>query len=97
MVRSSCSDQTIVQLERPLAGDLVGDGPDDRSAMAIALGWVSRITTLSVVMVAPGILGYVVDRQLGTVALFTIVGMALGMVLGMWSLLRATRTARSED
>ena len=65
--------------------------------MAVALGWVSRITTLAAVMVAPGILGYVVDRQLGTVALFTILGMALGMVLGMWSLLRATRTARPED
>ena len=75
----------------------MGDKPDDRSPLAVAMGWVSRITTLAAVMVIPGILGYVIDRRIGTVALFTILGMALGMGIGMWSLIRATRTPRAEE
>lgn len=78
-------------------GEGVGDRPDDRSPLAVALGWVSRITTVSAVMVIPGILGHFIDRWAGTVVLFTVLGMALGLGIGMWSLIRATRTPRPED
>ncbi len=60
--------------------------------MAIALVWVSRITTISIQMVLPGVVGYWIDQQLRTKALFTLLGFGLGMGIGMWQLILATRT-----
>lgn len=59
--------------------------------MAIAMSWVSRLTSVSVAMVLPGIVGYFIDQNLGTRALFTILGFAAGMSLGIWQLIRFTR------
>lgn len=63
---------------------------DDRSSEAIAYGWVGRITTLSLGMVLPGLLGYGVDRLLGFRALFVLLGFALGIGIGVWQLVRLT-------
>ena len=60
--------------------------------MAVAMSWVSRLTTVSVGMVAPGIIGYFIDQKLGTQALFTLLGFAAGMGLGIWQLIRFTRS-----
>ena len=60
--------------------------------MAVALGWVSRITTVALEMVLPGVLGFWLDRQFG-LAFLGLVGFALGFVLGMWHLLAMTRPA----
>ncbi len=48
--------------------------------MAVALG-----------MVVPGLVGHWVDTRLGTRAVFTILGFALGMTYGIWELVRMGR------
>ena len=63
---------------------------DDRSAVAVALSWTSRITATSLELVIPGLAGYWLDQQLGTKVLFTVVGLALGMPLALWHLLKMT-------
>jgi hypothetical protein len=48
--------------------------------MAVALG-----------MVLPGLAGYWADTRLGTRAVLTILGFALGMTYGIWELVRMGR------
>ena len=62
--------------------------PESRPPMAIAMGWVSRITTISLSMVLPGVAGIWVDNQLGTMPVFVILGVILGFALGMYQLLQ---------
>ena len=45
-------------------------------------------------MVLPGIAGYWVDQQLGTVALFTLLGFALGSYVAMVHLIRMTQQVK---
>ncbi len=63
----------------------------------MAVAWTSRITTISVQMIAPGIVGYLVDRKLGTKALFTLIGFAIGMALGMWQLVRVAQSSNQNN
>lgn len=65
--------------------------------MAIAYTWAARVMTVSIEMVAPGLLGYWVDKQLGTVVLFLVLGLALGMVLGILHLLNMTKSIPTES
>jgi hypothetical protein len=53
--------------------------------MAVAMEWVSRITTVAAEMVAPGVFGWFIDRWLGT-RFVAIVGFGLGLVGGMYHL-----------
>ena len=46
--------------------------------------------TVSAEMVLPGVAGYWLDQRLDTKVLFTILGFGLGMVLGIWNLIRMT-------
>ena len=62
--------------------------PDDQPPIAMAMVWVSRITTISIEMVLPGVIGYWIDLRLGTKPAFLIVGVILGFVGGMWQLLK---------
>ena len=64
---------------------------DTRSAQAKAYHWTSRIISIALEMVIPGLMGYWLDRRLGTKALFTVCGFLLGMALGMWHLLKIAR------
>jgi F0F1-type ATP synthase assembly protein I len=70
---------------------LVTTPPDDRSPTAKAYQWATRIMVVSLEMVLPGLLGYWLDRQLGTVLVFMIIGLALGCTGGLWHLIRLTR------
>lgn len=67
--------------------------PDDRSPLAQALAWSSRITAVSLEMVLPGALGYWIDRKLGTGLVFLVVGVAAGMAGGLTHLIRMTSDA----
>ena len=58
--------------------------------MATAAQWVSRITTISIEMVLPGLAGVWLDGKLGTVVLFTLAGFAFGISFGIWHLVRMT-------
>lgn len=56
--------------------------------MVVAAEWTSRVTTICVEMVLPAVAGLWLDRQLGTVMVFLLLGIVLGMTVGMIQLLR---------
>jgi F0F1-type ATP synthase assembly protein I len=64
---------------------------DDRSSAAIAYQWASRIMVVALEMVLPGLAGYWLDKQLGTVVLFMLVGFSLGCTAAVIHLVRMTR------
>jgi hypothetical protein len=68
----------------------VRDAPDDRPPLAVAMEWVSRITTISLEMVLPALLGYWADRKLGIRGL-SVVGVIVGFGVGMWHLIKLTK------
>jgi F0F1-type ATP synthase assembly protein I len=68
----------------------VKDSPDERPSLVVAAEWTSRVTTVSLEMVLPGVVGLWIDRQLGTVMVFLILGVVLGMTVGMIHLVRWT-------
>lgn len=59
--------------------------------MAIAFEWSATVMTISAEMVVPGLLGYWLDQQLGTRALFLLVGFALGGTLAGLQLMRIAK------
>jgi ATP synthase protein I len=66
--------------------------PDEQSSYANAMVWVSRITSISMEMVVPGVIGYyLLDRWLGTKVVFLILGLILGFVGGIWQLIKLTK------
>lgn len=79
-----------------LAVIAVTNPPDDRSPMARAFAWSSWVTAISLEMVVPGMIGFWVDLQLGTVMLFLVLGVILGMSVGVFQLVRLT-TPRNAD
>ena len=46
--------------------------------MAKAAGWAARILTVAVEMVLPALIGTWIDRKLGSVAVFMLIGLGLG-------------------
>jgi len=84
-------------MPRNLPWVAVMDSRDDRSSMAQAVAWTSRITTIALEMVLPGILGYWLDQQLGTRLVFLILGTILGMWVGMMHLLHLTKSPQENE
>jgi len=58
--------------------------------LAEALEWVTRITTVALIMVLPGVAGAWADGQSGT-GFLMLIGLVLGLVAGMWQLLAWTK------
>ena len=77
----------VVQELRALAPDF--------SWMAEAMNWVSKITTVALEMVLPGLAGLWLDNQLET-RFLTLLGFALGVPLGMWHLIAMTKSKRKD-
>jgi F0F1-type ATP synthase assembly protein I len=50
------------------------------------------VTSIALEMVIPGILGFWLDQNLGTVMVFLVLGVALGMTVGMIHLLRLAKS-----
>jgi len=69
----------------------VDDSPDDRSQLARAYQWATRIMVVSLEMVLPGLAGHWVDSRLGTVVLFTLVGFGFGTTAAVVHLIQMTR------
>jgi hypothetical protein len=67
------------------------NSPDGRSPYALAMEWVSRITTISLEMVLPGLCGYWIDQRLGTKMLFLLLGFTAGFIVGMRQLLQLAK------
>jgi len=65
---------------------------DERAPIAVAFDWASRVTTISIGMIVPGVLGYWIDQRLRTKALFTTLGFGLGVSLGIWQLARLSKS-----
>lgn len=63
---------------------------DRRPPLAIAMEWVSRITTVSLVMVLPALAGLWCDSKWGTGPWLVTTGAVFGMAAGMMQLLRMT-------
>ncbi|MCG8448453.1 MAG: AtpZ/AtpI family protein [Pirellulales bacterium] len=69
------------------------NSPDGRSPVARAAEWSSRIMTISLEMVVPGLIGYRLDQKLDTKIGFMIAGFVLGFAVAMKHLLYLTRKA----
>jgi len=67
------------------------NSPDGRPPIAQAAHWVTRIMTVSLEMVLPGLAGYWLDQKLGTKALFMLLGFALGLTAAVIHLIHLTR------
>lgn len=68
---------------------------ENRPPIAVAMEWVSRITTVALEMVLPGLGGVWLDKRWGT-GFIGLLGFALGVSLGIWHLLQMTRTANAK-
>ncbi|MGE5194167.1 MAG: hypothetical protein ACM3U2_16850 [Deltaproteobacteria bacterium] len=64
---------------------------DRRPPLAVAMEWVSQITTVVAEMVLPGLAGQWLDRRWGTKFL-GLTGFGLGLTVGIWHLLAMTRS-----
>jgi len=58
--------------------------------MAAAMQWSSRITTITIEMILPGILGSWLDKRWGT-SYLAFLGFAVGVPLGIWHLIKITQ------
>ena len=66
--------------------------PDDRRPpLAQAAAWASRVMTVALEMVLPGLIGIWIDRKLGWKASCTLAGFGLGFSVALWHLLKLTK------
>ena len=68
----------------------VNEKPPGPPPLALAMEWVAKITTVAVEMFLPALGGAYLDRRLGT-RYWTLMGVVLGFVVGIWHLLQMTR------
>ncbi len=65
--------------------------PDDRSPMAMAIEWSTRLMAIGLEMALPAIGGHWLDLRIGTSPVLIIGGAVLGFVAGMFHLLQIAR------
>ena len=73
---------------------------DDRSPIATAYQWASRIIVVALEMVLPGMAGLWLDKQIGTVVLFMLIGFGVGCtgaVIHLVQMTRADAVRKSKD
>jgi F0F1-type ATP synthase assembly protein I len=70
---------------------------DDRSVVAIAMAWASRIIALSASMVVPALIGAWIDQQLNTKVVFLLLGFALGISAAVVQLTRIVKESNSKS
>ena len=46
------------------------------------------VPSISLMMIIPAIIGYLIDQRLGTLILFTAIGLVLGMSAAIWQLVQ---------
>jgi F0F1-type ATP synthase assembly protein I len=68
--------------------------PDDRSPIAIGMGWASMIMAVSAQMIAPPLVGYWIDQRLGTKLVFLLAGVLLGVAMGTMGMLRIVKSEK---
>ena len=80
-------------MRNPKSETIVSHPEDDRPPMAVAMGWVGRLTTVGLEMSLPPLAGWWADGRLGTEPWLLIVGGVLGFVTGFTHLLHETLSA----
>ena len=70
--------------------------PDDRSNLAKAMSLASQISTISLMAIVPAGGGYYLDQYLGTLPLFLVTGMVLGVVVSGWQLYKLIDRMRDD-
>jgi F0F1-type ATP synthase assembly protein I len=65
--------------------------PGSRSPLSVGLEWSTRLTTIGFVMVLPVLIGYWIDRKLGSKPWGLLVGSGLGFTTALLQLLQLTR------
>lgn len=63
---------------------------DRRPPLAVAMEWVSQITTVVAEMVLPGVAGQWLDQRWNT-RFLALSGFALGLTVGIWHLIAMTK------
>jgi F0F1-type ATP synthase assembly protein I len=71
--------------------------PDDRPPIVRGMEWVARATTIALEMALPPLAGSWADDHFGTEPLLTVVGAVLGLITGIWHLVRLTKPMPDED
>lgn len=77
-------------------GFVSGPPPDSRPPMAVAMQWVSRITSISLTMAIPAWAGYWADGKWKTTPWLTVVGAVLGFGAAMSQLLQLAKESASQ-
>jgi F0F1-type ATP synthase assembly protein I len=72
------------------------DSDDERSMMAKAWGWGHQAMSISLEMVVPSLLGLWIDRLIGTLPLFLLLGAVFGMTAGMVHLVQFAQSIGEE-
>jgi hypothetical protein len=72
---------------------VVNEQPDQPPPLAAAMEWVSRIITVALEMVLPGLAGGWLDKRWGT-SFLALVGFALGVSMGIYHLIVMTSPKR---
>ncbi len=67
---------------------------DDRSPLAVGYAWAARITGIGIEFVIPILVGVWLDRLLGTLIVFLLVGLFFGMGIGFIRLREIIRQAQ---
>ncbi|WP_145057873.1 AtpZ/AtpI family protein [Lignipirellula cremea] len=60
------------------------------------MAWTSRITTISMTMITPALIGYALDQWLGWLPWLTLLGAVFGMTAGMLQLLKIAASAPNQ-
>ena len=69
--------------------------PNEPSPIGLAAEWVARLTVVGVEMVVFGLGGLWLDKRLRVEPLFTLLGFALGIGVGIFHLLAMTASTRT--
>ncbi|PHR87050.1 MAG: hypothetical protein COA78_37475 [Blastopirellula sp.] len=76
----------MIKSDGPDSDSQWDEDTDERHPAAVAYEWVGRIFAVCIEMIAPGIAGIWLDKQLGT-EFIVILGFAFGTVIGISHLL----------
>jgi F0F1-type ATP synthase assembly protein I len=71
--------------------------PDDRSSLVVAYQLSARMTATCIEFVLPALAGYWLDRRWGTLPLFLILGLALGIAAATMSLIGLAKSLQSDS
>ena len=72
------------------------EGPPAPDPIAVAMEWVTKITTVGLEMMLPAVGGGYLDRRFGT-TYWTLLGLVVGVTTGIWHLLLMTRQKQNRN